>query len=465
VILVGRNRAVAWGATYASADAIDSWVEDCRDGCFRRGIDGKERWEPFDVREEVIERRRGDPLRLSFHDNLHGTLDGDPNVPGRYLATRWAGRDCGAKSLAAALELHRAGSARQAGDLLSRVEWPFSWAIADREGSIVFRMSGQLPRRRDGVSGLLPLAGWRAEDDWLGFHDPDELPQRADPPQGYLVTANDDLNRFGIAHPINAPCVPYRADRIAEVLGSRRDWSADDLGRLQMDVLSLQAKRFMAVLRPLLAGDERFTEIFSWDGSYEKHRAAAWFEAFYGAATEEVLSWACGPEVARYVMSETDLLGFLFGLIDDALLKRKRQLGGRSRTGRRAEASRNRSARHRRPSHDASEHDDAPHRARCAPSHLARIRPRTDPATWRTSDRSPDPAHPVGRARYHGRAVVQACHRPRPGRDLERAARRTIGPAILAVVQERIERLARGPAQSGKTEPPGTQTTSGAESA
>lgn len=64
-ILAGRNAAVAWGPTYACADVIDSWVEDCRDGCFRRELDGAERWEPFESREAVIDRRGGAPLQCA----------------------------------------------------------------------------------------------------------------------------------------------------------------------------------------------------------------------------------------------------------------------------------------------------------------------------------------------------------------------------------------------------------------
>jgi penicillin amidase len=116
------------------------------------------------------------------------------------------------------------------------------------------------------------------------------------------------------------PGAPYRAARIAEVLSSRSDWSVEELGRLQMDAVSLQAQRFMSVLGPLLADDERFVGILQWDGSYEDSRYASWFEAFYRAGAAEVLAWACGPEAARYVLAETDLIPFFFWLIDDVLL-------------------------------------------------------------------------------------------------------------------------------------------------
>ncbi len=319
-ILVGRNDAVAWGVTYAYADVIDSWVEDCRDGCFRREGGGEQRWERFDVREEVIERKGGTPLRLRFHENLHGTLGGDADVAGRYLATRWAGRDCGAASLAAALDLPGASSTEEAGELLSRLEWAFNWVMADRDGAIAYRMSGRIPRRREGATGLLPLAGWRPADDWQGFHDPADLPRRADPPEGFIATANEDLNHLGVAQPITIAGAPYRAQRLEELLGARSDWTIDALRHVQMDAVSLQARRFMAVLVPLLDGDERFVEIIAWQGSYDDAHSAAWFEAFYGAAVDAVLTWACGAEGARHVIDETDLVANYFGLIDEVLL-------------------------------------------------------------------------------------------------------------------------------------------------
>jgi penicillin amidase len=319
-ILVGRSEAVSWGVTYAYADVIDSWVEDCRDGCHRRDVDGEPTWEPFVEREEIITRRKGEAVTLRFHENLHGTLAGDPAVAGRYLATRWAGREGGAVSLAAALELPAARTASEAGDLLSQLEWAFNWVLADRDGSIVYRMSGRIPRRRDGASGLLPLAGWRPQDDWQGFHVAGDLPRLADPPQGWVATANEDLNHLGVAKPITLPGPSYRAERIAAVLGSRSDWTVEQVGRLQMDVLSLQAQRFLALLAPLLDDDKRFTKLLQWDGSYADSRCAEWFEAFYIAAVGEVLTWVGGPSSARYLMGETDVIGNFFWLVDDLLL-------------------------------------------------------------------------------------------------------------------------------------------------
>ena len=34
---IGRTHDLAWGVTYAFMDCIDSWIEDCREGKYRRG--------------------------------------------------------------------------------------------------------------------------------------------------------------------------------------------------------------------------------------------------------------------------------------------------------------------------------------------------------------------------------------------------------------------------------------------
>jgi penicillin amidase len=85
--LVGRNEHLSWGATYTFMDAIDSWVEHCRDGKFRRG----DAWVDFDQRVETIKSKKGEPIVETFWENLHGVLDGSATSEGYSLATRWSG--------------------------------------------------------------------------------------------------------------------------------------------------------------------------------------------------------------------------------------------------------------------------------------------------------------------------------------------------------------------------------------
>ncbi len=51
-ILTGRTRNIAWGVTYAFVDAIDSWVEKCKDGRYYR--EEGDQWIPFSQRRERL---------------------------------------------------------------------------------------------------------------------------------------------------------------------------------------------------------------------------------------------------------------------------------------------------------------------------------------------------------------------------------------------------------------------------
>jgi penicillin amidase len=143
-MLVGRNAHLAWGATYSFADAVDSWVEHCRDGRYRRGED---EWIPFRQRTEVIRRKKSPEVTVTYYENDHGVLDGNPAVEGLYLATRWAPGESGAASLAAMRDMWSARTVEEGMGCLGRIESSFNWVLADDQGHIGFQMSGTIPVR------------------------------------------------------------------------------------------------------------------------------------------------------------------------------------------------------------------------------------------------------------------------------------------------------------------------------
>jgi penicillin amidase len=322
-LLIGRNNDVAWGATYTFLDGIDSWIEDCRDGRHRRVKKGRDRWVPFSVRSEVIRRKRKPDVTLTFYENEHGVLDGDPHTPGLYLATRWAsGSETGAASLASSFDMLRATDATSAMALLGKVETAFNWVVADRHGNIGYQMSGRMPVRREGWSGLVPVPGWESANDWQGIVPPEDLPRSLNPESGYITTANQDLNHLGKVAPINLPMGPYRAERIDALLAARDDWTAADAEVMQMDVTSLHAERFMAVLRPLLPATPAAADILrTWDCRYDfPSVGATLFERFYRGLVREVFGAICGADVIRHVMGETAILADFYYNLDRVLL-------------------------------------------------------------------------------------------------------------------------------------------------
>jgi penicillin amidase len=321
-LLIGRTNDLAWGATYSFLDGIDSWVEDCRDGRYRRVKKGRDRWVPFRTRTETIKRKNKPDVTITFYENEHGVLDGDATTPGLYLATRWAsGSGTGAESLSASCEMFTAGDVATGMNELGRLEPAFNWVLADRHGNIGYQMSGRMPVRRKGWTGLVPLPGWDPENDWQGFVPASDLPRAFNPESGFLATANDDVNHLGRAHPINLPMGPYRAERIAALLAARDDWTVVDVAAMHMDVCSPHAERFMAVLRPLLPAVPAADILRSWDCRYDTASVGATlFERFYRALIREVFGGVLGAEVVRHIMGETAILADFYYNFDRILL-------------------------------------------------------------------------------------------------------------------------------------------------
>jgi penicillin amidase len=315
-VLIGRTTDLAWGATYAFMDAVDSWIERCQDGRYRR----RGEWVPFGQRREVIGRRGRPAVEVVFHENDHGILDGDPREPGLYLATRWSSATSGARSVDAMCGLWNAGSVAAGMRLLGQLETAFNWVLADRHGDIGYQMSGLLPCRRPGVSGLVPLPGWDPANDWQGFVAPEDLPRVLNPTEGFVVTANNDLNHLGRVRPISVAMGPWRAERIAGLL-DRTGLTAEDMRGIQLDLYSRQAARFLTILRPLLPDTPSGRLLRDWDCRYDAaSRGAALFESWYTALRREVFGPGLGRQTVDYLERETGLFADFYDAFDRVLL-------------------------------------------------------------------------------------------------------------------------------------------------
>ncbi len=321
-ILVGRNAHIAWGVTYAFADGVDSWIEDCKDGAYRRVANGRERWISFRSRTETIHRRKHGKVEIVVYENEHGVLDGDPTVPGMYLATRWASAEStGAASLTVALSLLRVRDTSAAMRLLGHLETAWSWVVAGADDHIGFQMSGRLPKRQDGRSGLVPLPGWDPHNDWQGFLPADRLPWSLDPQSGFFATANNDLNAYGKSRPSNLAMGSWRADRIAELLQAKDDWTVEDVRAMQLDLQSRHALRWLEVLRPHLPPTKAGAALSAWDGRYDVDKVEPTaFEAIWHALLREVFgTWLGGP-VLEHLIGETAIVADFYDAFDRVLL-------------------------------------------------------------------------------------------------------------------------------------------------
>jgi len=320
-VIMGRTRQISAGFTYGFMDMIDYFIEECRGATYRRD-DG---WKPFQQRRETIRCKSRKPVEVVMYENEHGTLECDPRAAsledGLYVCRAYSAQRGGAgRSLAALAELPMTKTVTEARHVLGNVSISCNWVIADRDGNIGYQQSGLLPKRK--ASGLYPVPGWWSDHAWQGLVPAEDLACLDNPPDGFVATANDDRNQPGKPMSINLCQGSYRAERIAELLSAKPQFSLDDMQRIQTDLYSTQARRFMAVLRPMIPDTPTGRILSNWDLCYDvKSRGATLFEAFYQALLQEVFGAGLfGLETWKAIVSTTNLLGAYFQIFDEALL-------------------------------------------------------------------------------------------------------------------------------------------------
>jgi len=148
------------------------------------------------------------------------------------------------------------------------------------------------------LDGSLPAHAWGGYLSWA------EHPRVVDPADGYIVTANNRVAKTlppSLARGFWEP--PYRATRIASLLGQARDAKASDMADIQADVCSVQAAGIVArLVRP---ARERLADprarraaelLLAWDYRMEADSAAA---ALYHLFYRELLQQCVRPVLDR----------------------------------------------------------------------------------------------------------------------------------------------------------------------
>jgi penicillin G amidase len=267
-ISMGQNDDVAWTFTNVLADVEDLFVERIEGESYE--FRGEHR--PLEMIEELITVRGRDvPERHEVRVTHHGpivndALGADDEQP---LALRWAALDHPSISWAH-IGIFEPRNGAELVELLGSVTMPVSNLVwADRHGSIGYKMMGRIPSRK-GDCPDLPKPGWTGEFEWDGWIPYDELPQLADPEEGFIVTANNRVVDGSYPHHITSDWLDgYRAARIEQLLEATDQHDLDSFRRMQGDLYSIPGDEVvhrLARLEPKSQREIRAIErLKSWD--------------------------------------------------------------------------------------------------------------------------------------------------------------------------------------------------------
>lgn len=241
-IVSGHNDRIAWGETNLEFNVQDLYTEkiDLRTGQYLyQGKVERARSE----REIVSVRGRGNEemtIWVTRHGPVFEAGDGQVN------ALRWVAAKPGVFR-DVFLQIDRARNWDDFKRALADYGGPAqNFVYADVDGNIGYHAGGKLPIRRN-YPGDVPVDGSSGDYEWDGFIPFDELPQSYNPPEGFIVTANQ--NPFPPNYPYRVSgrfASPFRSRQILDMLrsGGNKLNPADGL-RIQKDVYSA-FDRFLA---------------------------------------------------------------------------------------------------------------------------------------------------------------------------------------------------------------------------
>jgi penicillin amidase len=290
-LIIGRTEQVAWGITNNICSLRDLYQEKtdpAHPGCFL--FDGT--WEPAREREEVIEVLGAEPVVKTIRSSRNGPIV-DEVLPAAARRTgpvslRWLGAEpCG--WVTALIGMNKARTADEFREATRPWCVPtFNLVFADTAGHIGHQCVGRIPIRTVAERGYRP--GCDPAHQWQGVIPFEAMPQLADPPQGFVVTANNRLAPDDFPYPLSGVWSSgHRARRIRELLEARPQWSEEDCRGLQQDVRSGRAAACVPHLVALLATDTdpavraAVQHLADWDCRFETDRVgASLFSVFFG---------------------------------------------------------------------------------------------------------------------------------------------------------------------------------------
>ncbi|MGO9804560.1 MAG: penicillin acylase family protein [Steroidobacteraceae bacterium] len=305
-VAVGHNERIAWGFTIFGLDQQDLYIETLNPNDPRqyRTAQG---WSTMREERETIHVRDAPDVQASLYFTSHGPVvwqDGR-----RALALRWIGAEPGTAGYLGSLSLDRVRDWQEFERAMPRWKVPSENIVyADLAGNIGEHSTGLAPLRTN-FTGLLPVPANRGYE-WRGFVANSALPHSYNPATGFIATANQrtipDAYPYAVGYEW-AP--PTRFDRIREVLeaarGAGHKLSVADMQALQLDVVSLLARRLQALLRQALGTDAATPAaqlVLNWDCALRADSPNAALYEMWAAQLRQRVTRSALPESARGAM-------------------------------------------------------------------------------------------------------------------------------------------------------------------
>jgi penicillin amidase len=333
-VIIGHNASISWGMANLAPDVTDFFLERTRGQTAL--LDGQ--WLPLVTRRETIKVAGSDPVTITVRSTSHGPLlsdvlstldrvgaqspapEGVDRGEGFDVALSWTALTPG-RTADAIFAVNSAVDWEQFRAALALFDAPAQNVVfADTAGHIGYQAAGRVPTRPAGAGlgqadGTWPRPGWDSSWNWTGVVDFGSLPSVFDPPEGFIVAANQQAQ---VGSGLTADWdYGYRAQRIRSLILTKTEdggkLTTADMGEIQLDTYNYFAAQLLVpTLLSTPVTDEasrarmEFTNeatrlLIDWDGTQEADSAAA---AYYNAVWSNLLLRTFGDQLPQSVQPD-----------------------------------------------------------------------------------------------------------------------------------------------------------------
>jgi penicillin amidase len=307
-IVIGHNQSIAWGFTNLNPDVSDFYLEKTRGQFYLRG----NTYLPLKEHTETIKVAGGPDVPLTVRATIHGPVLSDviPAVdqagatapvegkaePTVYdVSLAWTGLLPG-HTADAIFEIDAARDFTQFRDAAKDFAVPSQNLVyADTAGNIGYQAPGQVPIRvsstKGAPPGYWPAPGWDPKYDWKGFVPFAQMPMSYNPPEGYIVAANQAVTASTTPFLTTEWDYGYRSERIRNLITAAAKVTPARMSQIQGDTYNAFAPVLVKALLAVNLKGDPFAEdakelLRTWDytqpiGNSPTSAAAAYFNAVW----------------------------------------------------------------------------------------------------------------------------------------------------------------------------------------
>ena len=318
-IVIGHNQSVSWGFTNLGPDVSDFYLEQVNGQTYRRG----KSYLPLKEHTETIKVAGGGDVTMTVRETVHGPLLSDviasvaqagksalvegKAAPATYaVSLAWTGLLPG-HTADAIFKINTAQNFTQFRAAARDFAVPAQNLLyADTAGHIGYQAPGQVPIRASSTvgapPGYWPAPGWDPKYDWTGFVPFEQMPTAYDPPEGYIVAANQEVTASKTPFLTTEWDYGYRSQRIRDLITATPKVTPERMSQIQGDTRNTFAPELVKALLAVKL-DDPFTEeaqdlLRKWDYTQPSGRSRlAAAAAFYNAVWRNVLELTFNDEL------------------------------------------------------------------------------------------------------------------------------------------------------------------------